>query len=53
MLGEPIDLSIAAAAPARAPAPAPVVPAPIPPAIQPQRNLPPPVQVINGDKVMQ
>lgn len=53
MLGEPIDLSIAAAAPARAPAPAPVAPQPIPPPAVQQRLGPPPVQVITGDKVTQ
>jgi len=51
MLGEPIDLSIAAA-PARAPAPVQVATPPPPVMIQ-QRALPPPVQVINGDKVVQ
>lgn len=52
MLGEPLDLSQAVAAaprPAPAPAAAPVAPVPI----QRLPPMPPPVQVINGDKVVQ
>jgi pilus assembly protein CpaB len=51
MLGEPLDLSSVVAAPRPAPAPAAAPVAPVP--IQRLPPMPPPVQVINGDKVIQ